>query len=110
MSTPWYETVAPDAPLDQGCLIDDCPVIGWRNEPILVHDTKNAVNILQSATEIAQVDLVVSNRSDGGERFRLIACLALQSPECHAGSICFLGFRSAQDEGRRRMAAGLWKV
>lgn len=63
MSPLWYEMVAPDAPLDQGCLINDCPVIGWRNEPILLHDTKDAANILQSATEIAQVDVVVMTQT-----------------------------------------------
>jgi hypothetical protein len=63
MNLPWYELVPADAPLDQGCLIADCPVIGWKDEPLLMINHGNAVDILQSAVEIAQVDVVVMTQT-----------------------------------------------
>ena len=33
MNNSWYEIVSPDAPLGQGDLLFDCPLLAWRDNP-----------------------------------------------------------------------------
>src|SRR5262245_46432931 len=63
MDLPWYELVSPDAPIDQGDLIFDCPVVGWKDGPVELSTSGDTTQILRSAIELAKVDVVTMTQT-----------------------------------------------
>ena len=59
----WYEAVAADAPLTQGGLLEDFPLVGWKSELIQVEQDKNLGESLRGATEIVQANVVVMTQA-----------------------------------------------
>jgi hypothetical protein len=59
----WYEAVAADAPLTQGDLLEDFPLVGWKSEVIQVEQDKNLGESLRGATEIVQANVVVMTQA-----------------------------------------------
>ncbi len=59
MNQPWYALVPAQAPLDQGDLIVDCPVVSWREGPVSIHGNTEALLRLNEAVEVTQMDVVV---------------------------------------------------
>jgi hypothetical protein len=63
MSTNWYVTVGKDASLDQGDLIFDCPIVGWKEGPISITQAGTELELLRKQVEIATNDLVVMTQT-----------------------------------------------
>jgi hypothetical protein len=59
----WYEGVAADAPLTQGDLLENFPLVGWKSEVIQVEQDKNLGESLRGATEIVQANVVVMTQA-----------------------------------------------
>lgn len=63
MSFPWYSAVDKDAPLDQGELITDCPVVTWKDEPLLTTGNAGIVDKLKELIEMDIMDVVVMTQT-----------------------------------------------
>ena len=59
----WYEAVAADAPITQGDLLENFPLVGWKSEAIQVEQDKNLGELLRGATEIVQANAVVMTQA-----------------------------------------------
>lgn len=62
---PWYEEVAPDEPLLQGDLVENCPVLVFAELPKLeeVADTAALLKVLQTSAAIQQVRTIVMTQA-----------------------------------------------
>ena len=58
MTEPWYTIVDADAPLTQGDLILDCPLIAWKSDPVEFSSDSKA-EVLKGATTAVRTDVVV---------------------------------------------------
>ena len=63
MDFPWYEPVPSDSPIDQGDLIFDCPVAGWRDAPVDNDEGEDELRRLRGLIEIARTDVVVMSQT-----------------------------------------------
>jgi hypothetical protein len=63
MAFPWYKIVPADTPLDQGDIILDCLVAGWKDSPIQTTTIEKGDVILKDAVEIAKMDVVVMTQT-----------------------------------------------
>ncbi len=55
----WYALVDAKAELDQGDLIVNCPVVGWREGSLGLRANNEPVNHLRQAVEVVETDVVV---------------------------------------------------
>ncbi len=62
MSEPWYEITEASHPLSQGDVILNCPVIGWKAEPLSA-DAQDHVEVLKGAALAEQADVVVMTQA-----------------------------------------------
>lgn len=58
----WYTVVDAEAALTQGDLISDCPVIGWKDEPIRLAG-RDEREVLKSANKAVAADVVVMTQA-----------------------------------------------
>jgi len=63
MAFPWYEPAAADAPLDQGDLIFDCPVLAWREGTAEFHKSAARAEALRGLVQVESVDTVVMTQT-----------------------------------------------
>ena len=59
---PWYETVPPETKLTQGDLVFDCPIIGWKAEPIKFVEGEE-LKTLEAAVLATRADVVVMTQA-----------------------------------------------
>lgn len=59
MPDPWYELVQPETPLTQGDIILSCPLIGWRDEPVV----SPTVDSLRQKADGFKADVVVMTQA-----------------------------------------------
>ncbi len=59
----WYEAVAADAPITQGDLLENFPLVGWKSDAIQVAQDKNLGELLRGATEIVQANALVMTQA-----------------------------------------------
>jgi len=62
MSESWFESADPPSPLTQGDLIDECPLVGWKPEPIVLEGADES-EVLKGATEAVRADVVVMTQA-----------------------------------------------
>lgn len=66
MTNVWYEELSPDAPIRQGDLIENCPVLQWHNDSKtrqLASSTTGDLVELQEYLKVVSVDVVVLNQA-----------------------------------------------
>ena len=63
MTLSWYEIISPTSSIDQGDIILDCPIAGWKEGPFQLDKTEHEFNILREQIEIAKSDLVVMTQT-----------------------------------------------
>lgn len=62
MSELWYELADATVPLSQGDVIVNCPVIGWKAEPLSTNGADH-VDVLRGAALAEQADVVVMTQA-----------------------------------------------
>lgn len=63
MSDSWYERVTADAPLTQGDVITECPVLSWRAEPIELHAGTDCADVLKAAVQAVRANVIVMTQA-----------------------------------------------
>jgi len=77
MTNPWYERVPADAPLTQGDLIEDCPLIGWKSEPVVLQRRGDEAAVLMGSVQAVRADAVVMTQAcdlEHGKVVNVILC------------------------------------
>ena len=62
MNEAWYTTISPEIALTQGDLINDCPVVVWKDEPITLADGDDG-EVLRTAMAAVRADVVVMTQA-----------------------------------------------
>ena len=62
MSEHWYAPASQDAPLDQGDIIFDCPVVSWKDHVLIAQDD-GMTDALKGEIELAKEDVVVMTQT-----------------------------------------------
>jgi hypothetical protein len=62
MADEWYEVVGADAPITQGDLIFDCPLIGWEAEALNLQAESDS-EVLEDAVTAISADVVVMSQA-----------------------------------------------
>ena len=63
MTLRWYAEVEPQGPLDQGDIIELCPVVCWKDSPIEVGREEDVPELLENSLEISEVTVVVMTQT-----------------------------------------------
>ena len=63
MTDRWYDLVSPGAPLTQGDLVFDCPVLTWKPGTLLSQEAASESEVLQTAIDAISVDVVVMTQA-----------------------------------------------
>jgi len=59
----WYSTVEPATPITQGDLVVNCPLIGWKDEPVTLNGTAAETEVLRQSTDAFLADTVVMTQA-----------------------------------------------
>lgn len=63
MTDSWYDLVDPSAPLTQGDLIFDCPVLTWKSGKLIGEKSSPESEVLQRSVDAISVDVVVMTQA-----------------------------------------------
>jgi len=71
MSDKWYDLVDPSAPLTQGDLIFDCPVLTWEPDALIANGNTFETEVLQNAVSVVSMDVIVMTQACDLEQNRV---------------------------------------
>jgi hypothetical protein len=71
MTDRWYALATPDAPLTQGDLIFDCPVLTWQTGAYFSQEGTQEPEILKNAVDAISVDVIVMSQACDLEQSRV---------------------------------------